>query len=69
MLNIINESCPTKIFLANNLLSGEGIKLKKGALSSNKALDRVLAVPLSPILAVEARVLVAQVRPAHRQHL
>jgi transposase len=46
----------------NNLLSGEGINLKKEALSSNKALDRVLALPLSPILAIEARVLVEQVR-------
>lgn len=46
----------------NNLLSAEGINLKKEALSSNKALDRVLAIPLSPVLAVEARVLVAQVR-------
>ena len=46
----------------NNLLSAEGINLKKEALSSNKALDRVLALPLSPILAAEARVLVAQIR-------
>ena len=46
----------------NNLLSAEGINLKKEALSSNKALDRVLALPLSPLLAAEARVLVAQIR-------
>jgi transposase len=46
----------------NNLLSAEGINLKKEALSSNKALDRVLAMPLSPVLAAEARVLVAQIR-------
>jgi len=46
----------------NNLLSSEGINLKKEALSSNKALDRVLALPLSPIVAAEARVLVAQIR-------
>ncbi len=46
----------------NNLLSAEGINLKKEALSSNKALDRVLALPLSPIVAAEARVLVAQIR-------
>jgi transposase len=45
----------------NNLLSAEGINLKKEALSSNKALARVLALPLSPILAAEARVLVAQI--------
>ena len=43
----------------NNLLSAEGINLKKEALSSNKALERVLALPLSPVLAAEARVLVA----------
>lgn len=46
----------------NNLLSSEGINLKKEALSSNKALERVLAMPLPPILAAEARVLVAQIR-------
>jgi transposase len=46
----------------NNLLSAEGINLKKETLSSNKALERVLALPLSPILAAEARVLVAQIR-------
>jgi transposase len=46
----------------NNLLSAEGINLKRESLSSNKALDRVLALPLSPILAAEARVLVAQIR-------
>lgn len=46
----------------NNLLSAEGINLKKEALSSNKALDRVLAMPLSPLMSAEARVLVAQIR-------
>jgi transposase len=46
----------------NNLLSAEGTNLKKEALSSNKALDRVLALPLSPIVAAEARVLVGQIR-------
>jgi len=46
----------------NSLLSAEGINLKRESLSSNKALDRVLALPLSPILAAEARVLVAQIR-------
>jgi len=46
----------------NNLLSGEGINLKKEALSSNKALDRVLAVPLSPLMSAELRVLVTQIR-------
>jgi transposase len=46
----------------NNLLSAEGINLKREALSSNKALERVLALPLSPLTAAEARVLVAQIR-------
>jgi len=46
----------------NNLLAAEGINLKKEALSSNKALERVLALPLPPVLAAETRVLVAQIR-------
>ena len=46
----------------NNLLSAEGINLKREALSSNKALERVLALPLSPLMLAEARVLVGQIR-------
>jgi transposase len=46
----------------NNLLSAEGINLKREALSSNKALERVLALPLSPLMRAEARVLVGQIR-------
>jgi transposase len=46
----------------NNLLSAEGINLKREALSSNKALERVLALPLWPLLMAEARVLVSQIR-------
>jgi transposase len=46
----------------HNLLSAEGINLKRETLSSKQALDRVLALPLSPILATEARVLVGQIR-------
>lgn len=46
----------------NNLLSAEGINLKKEALSSNKALERVLAISLPPLPAAETRVLVAQIR-------
>jgi transposase len=46
----------------NNLLSGEGINLKRESLSSNKALARVLALPLSPLMLAEARVLVGQIR-------
>ena len=46
----------------NNLLSAEGINLKREALSSNKAVERGLAVPLSPLMQAEARVLVGQIR-------
>lgn len=46
----------------NNLLSSEGINLKREALSSNRALERVLALPLSPLMLAEARVLAAQIR-------
>ena len=38
----------------NNLLSAEGINLKREALSSKKALERVLALPLSPLMLAEA---------------
>jgi Transposase len=50
----------------NNLLSAEGINLKREALSSNKALERVLAVPLSPLMGAETRVLVGQIRGLNR---
>ena len=46
----------------NNLLSAEGINLKRESLSSNKALERVLSLPLSPLMLAEARVLVSQIR-------
>ena len=46
----------------NNLLSAEGINLKRESLSSNKALERVLTLPLSPLMRAELRVLVAQIR-------
>lgn len=46
----------------NNMLSSEGIDLKREALSSKKALERVLALPLSPLMLAEARVLVEQIR-------
>jgi transposase len=46
----------------NNLLSAEGINLKREALSSNKALERVLALPLSALMRAEVRVLVGQIR-------
>ncbi len=46
----------------NNLLSSEGMNLKRESLSSNKALERVLALPLSPLMLAEARVMVGQIR-------
>ncbi|HUZ95272.1 MAG TPA: IS110 family transposase [Edaphobacter sp.] len=46
----------------NNLLSAEGINLKREALSSNKALERVLTLPLSPLMRAELRVLAGQIR-------
>jgi transposase len=46
----------------NNLLSAEGINLKRETLSSKKALNRVLALPLPLILGTEVRVLVDQIR-------
>ena len=42
--------------------SAEGINLKRESLSSNKALERVLALPLTPLMLAEARVLVGQIR-------
>jgi transposase len=46
----------------NNMFSAEGINLKRESLSSNKALERVLAQPLSPLPQAEVRVLVGQIR-------
>ena len=59
LLVIQRSALKTKI---NNLLSAEGINLKKESLSSNKALERVLSLPLLPLMLVEARVLVGQIR-------
>lgn len=46
----------------NTLLAMQGIDLKREALSSQVALDRVLASPVGGMAQVELRVLVAQVR-------
>lgn len=46
----------------NTLLAMQGIDLKREALSSQVALDRVLASPVAGMAQVELRVLVAQVR-------
>lgn len=46
----------------NNLLAMHGVELKREALSSRVALERVLAAPLSGMPKLELRVLVEQVR-------
>jgi transposase len=46
----------------NNLLAMQGIELKREALSSKIALERVLASPVSPMVQLELRVLVGQIR-------
>jgi transposase len=53
------SSLKTKV---NNLLSAEGIPVKKESLSSHKALDRVLALPLAPMIQAQLQVLVNQIR-------
>jgi len=46
----------------NNILSARGINLAKEALSSEKKLDEVLALPFEELVQVELRVIVAQIR-------
>lgn len=46
----------------NNLLAAQGINLQREALSSAKALDRVLATQVSALVKIELRVLVDQIR-------
>jgi transposase len=46
----------------NNLLAMQGIELKREALSSKIALERVLASPVSGMVQLELRVLVEQIR-------
>lgn len=46
----------------NNILSARGINLAKEALSSEKKLDEVLALPLEELVRIELRVIVAQIR-------
>ena len=45
----------------NNLLAAQGINLKREALSSRKALQRVLAVEASAVVKLELRILVEQI--------
>jgi transposase len=46
----------------NNILSARGINLAKEALSSEKKLDEVLALPFDELVRTELRVIVAQIR-------
>ena len=46
----------------NNIVSARGINLAKEALSSEKKLDEVLALPFDQLVRVELRVIVAQIR-------
>ena len=46
----------------NNLLAMQGIELKREALSSKIALERVLALPVSGMVQLELRILVEQIR-------
>ena len=46
----------------NNLLAMQGIELKREALSSKIALERVLALPVSGLVQLELRILVEQIR-------
>ena len=46
----------------NNILSARGINLAKEALSSEKRLDEVLALPFDELVRIELRVIVAQIR-------
>ena len=50
----------------NNVLASVGILLKREALSSNKALDRVLALDLDPVTMIEMEVIVEQIRSLNR---
>jgi transposase len=46
----------------NNILSARGINLAKEALSSEKKLDEVLALPFDELVGIELRVIVGQIR-------
>jgi transposase len=46
----------------NNILSAHGINLKKEALSAEKMLDEILAMPFDAMVAIELKVIIAQIR-------
>jgi transposase len=46
----------------NNILSAHGINLKKEALSAEKTLDEILAMPFDAMVAIELKVIIDQIR-------
>jgi transposase len=50
----------------NNLLSARGINLAKEALSSEKKLNEVLALPFDELVRIELRILVEQIRSLNK---
>lgn len=50
----------------NNILSARGINLAKEALSSEKRLNEVLALPFEALVRIELRVIVEQIRSLNR---
>lgn len=50
----------------NNILSAHGINLEREALSSDKALNRVLALRFDPMVELELKVMVEQIRSLNK---
>jgi len=50
----------------NNMLSARGINLAKEALSSEKKLNEILTLPFDPVVQIELRVIVDQIRSLNR---
>jgi transposase len=50
----------------NNICSAHGINLKKETLGSEKGLKEVLAIPFDPVVKIEVRVLVDQIRSLNK---
>ena len=50
----------------NCILSAHGVNLKREALSSDKGLQRVLGIDLDPLVSIELRVIVEQIRALNR---
>lgn len=50
----------------NNILSSRGINLPKKALSSEKRLSEVLTLPFNPVVQIELRVIVEQIRSLNK---